>query len=276
MLRKFLMIVKVIEVRLRFVVVLVLVGLLIGKWDTIVNYWDRYTRPASVASRRLPDDQEFFCPMHPLVVRDHYEPDGGVPKCPICGMPLSLRTKGKAEELPAGVTARVQLSPDRIELAGIETAEVQFRPFSKRISTVGTVAYDEGRLSRVVSRTSGYVEKLYIDRTFVKVNRGDPLAEIYSPDLYSTAQEMLLAAKGDPSKDLAASARRRLKLFGVSRARDRRHAGLRRRHAAAGDPLVAERICHEQEHRRRRPRRGRHDPARDRRSFQGLDRGRPL
>ncbi len=86
---------------------------------------------------------------------------------------------------------------------------------SKQISTVGVVAYDEGRLSRVVSRTAGYVEKLYVDKTFVPVRRGDPLAEIYSPDLYSTAQEMLLAAKGDVAKDLATSARRRLKLFGV-------------------------------------------------------------
>ena len=134
-------------------------------------------------------------------------------------MPLSLRTKGQAEELPAGVTARVQLSPDRIAMAGIETAEVAYRPLSKQISTVGTVVYDEGRLSRVVSRTSGYVEKLYVDRTFAKVKRGDPLAEIYSPELYSTAQELLLAAKGGVAKDLVLSSRRRLALLGVARVR---------------------------------------------------------
>ncbi len=60
--------------------------------------------------------------MHPKVIRHSLEPDGSVPKCPICGMPLSLRTKGEAEPLPPGVTARVQLSPDRIALAGIATA----------------------------------------------------------------------------------------------------------------------------------------------------------
>ncbi len=148
--KKFKLIVQVIEVRLRFIVILAATGLLIGYWDTIANYWEKYTRPAGVAAGQLPADKEFFCPMHPKVIRDRLEPDGSVPKCPICGMPLSLRTKGQAEELPAGVTARVQLSPDRIAMAGIETAEVAYRPMSKQISTVGTVAYDEGRLSRVV------------------------------------------------------------------------------------------------------------------------------
>ena len=54
------------------------------------------------------------------------------------------------------------------------------------------MAYDESRLSRIVSRVSGYVEKLYVDKTLVTVKAGDPLAEIYSPELYSAAQELLL------------------------------------------------------------------------------------
>ena len=51
--------------------------------------------------------------MDPQVVRTTYEPNGDVPDCPICGMPLSIRAKGQKEELPAGITARVQLSPER-------------------------------------------------------------------------------------------------------------------------------------------------------------------
>ncbi len=214
--QRFKLIFKMVEVRLRFLVILLATFVLIGKWETIKNYWDRYMRPAAVAAGQLPADKEFYCPMHPAVIRHSLEPDGSVPKCPICGMPLSLRSRGEAAPLPPGVTARVQLSPDRIALAGIATARIEYRPMSKRISAVGVVAYDEGRLSRVVSRTAGYVEKLYVDKTFVPVRRGDPLAEIYSPDLYSTAQEMLSAAKGDVAKDLAESARRRLKLFGVA------------------------------------------------------------
>ena len=71
--------------------------------------------------------------------------------------------------------------------------------------------------SRIVSRVDGYVEKLYVDKTFAVVHKGDPLAEIYSPELYSTAQELLLATRGGGESDLAAAARNKLLLLGVSR-----------------------------------------------------------
>jgi hypothetical protein len=54
----------------------------------------------------------------------------------------------------------VQLSPERIQLAGIQTAEVGYQALTKTLTTVGDVAYDESRLSRVVSRIGGYVEKI--------------------------------------------------------------------------------------------------------------------
>ena len=78
--KKFKLIIQVIEVRLRFIVVLVATGLLIGYWDTIKNYWEKYTRPAGVAAGQLPADKEFFCPMHPKVIRDRLEPDGPRPQ----------------------------------------------------------------------------------------------------------------------------------------------------------------------------------------------------
>ena len=87
----------------------------------------------------------------------------------------------------------MQLSPERIQLAGIETVEVGYRPLVQQTVTVGNVAYDESRLSRIVSRVGGYVEKLYVDKTYVAVKQDEPLAEIYSPDLYASSQELLLA-----------------------------------------------------------------------------------
>ena len=86
---------RVIGVRLRFVAILAATFALIAYWDTIHNYWDKWTRPQTVASGQLPAEKEFFCPMHPKVVRTSLEADGSVPKCPLCGMPLSLRTKGE-------------------------------------------------------------------------------------------------------------------------------------------------------------------------------------
>ena len=214
--KRFLLVVKVVEVRLRFISVLVAVGLFIGYWDTVKNYWDKWTRPGAAAVRELGSDQEFFCPMDPQVIRSTYEPNGDVPKCPICGMPLSIRKKGEKQALPPGVTGRVQLTPERIQLAGVRTVPVEYRPVAKQTMTVGNVTFDESRLSRVVIRVKGYVEKLYVDKTFAIVHEGDPLAEIYSPELYSTSQEFLIALRRGTSTNLASIAGDRLRLFGVS------------------------------------------------------------
>ncbi len=204
---------KVIEIRLRFILVLVLTFVLIGNWDTVKNFWDKWTRPAVSEARKV-SDKEYFCPMHPSVVRDSLEPDGSVPKCPICGMPLSLHHKGEAAHLPDGVTARVQLSPERIQMAGLKTAEVEYRPLVKEITTVGFVDYDQSRQSQIVSRVSGFIEKLYVDKTFAKVSQSQPLALLYSPDLASTAADLALSLNRGGA-DLVESGKQRLKLLGI-------------------------------------------------------------
>ena len=206
----------VIMKRVRFIAILAGVGLLIVNWEGIKSHWDRWTHPRATANRQLPPGQEFFCSMHPQVVRTTYEPNGDVPDCPICGMPLTIRAQGQKEELPAGVTTRVQLSPERIQMAGIKTVAVDYRPVVRRTKTVGYVTYDESGLSRVVSRVGGYVEKLFVDKTFTMVHKGDPLAEIYSPEYYSAAKELILARRYGVSRDVADS--EKLLLLGLSEA----------------------------------------------------------
>lgn len=202
--------------RVRFIAVLAGVGMFIGYWDTVMNYWEKWTQHGAVHSHELEAGHEFYCPMDPQVVRSTYEPNGDVPKCPICGMPLSIRQKGEAAKLPEGITARVQLSPERIQLAGIKTVPVEYRPAARETKTVGYVTFDETRLSRIVSRVDGYVEKLYVNETYTVVHKGDPLAEIYSPELFSTARELVLATRDRGVPDLAVAARNKLLLLGVS------------------------------------------------------------
>ena len=87
--------------RVRFIAVLACVGMFIGYWDTVMNYWEKWTQANRVTARELEPGNEFYCPMDPQVVRSDYEPNGDIPKCPICGMPLSQRRKGAAATLPA-------------------------------------------------------------------------------------------------------------------------------------------------------------------------------
>src|SRR5690349_21061008 len=90
----FRLVVKVIELRLRFIALMAVTGLTFAYWDTLWNRYEKWMRPGAAAGHTVVVNTEHFCPMHPQVVRD--EPG----TCPICGMPLTRRKKGEAELLP--------------------------------------------------------------------------------------------------------------------------------------------------------------------------------
>lgn len=197
--------------RLRFVGIIAVIGLVIVKWDLLNAHYERWTRPAEAAAAADPDT-EYFCPMHPAIVRDTNKE-----KCPICFMPLSKRKKGEGGDvpLPPGVVSRVQISPYRVVLAGVRTAPVGYVPLAKEITTVGTVEFDERGLRHVAARVKGRIDRLAVNQTGQMVHTGDPLATVYSPDLVVTAQNLIDATRaGNP--DLARIARDRLTLWGLA------------------------------------------------------------
>ncbi|MBI2942880.1 MAG: efflux RND transporter periplasmic adaptor subunit [Candidatus Wallbacteria bacterium] len=202
---------RVLNTRLRFIYLMVATGLIVGYWDTIMNYYDRWTRPVVTPDALAGQESiEYFCPMHTNVVRS--EPG----KCPICGMPLSKRKKGTEVKLPEGILNRVQLAPYRVRQGGLATAAVEHRLLTKQIRTVGTVEYDERRLAKITARIGGRIDRLQVDFTGTVVKAGQTLASLYSPELVSTQEEYLLAIRGAGGVPLAGAARRRLLLWGIT------------------------------------------------------------
>src|SRR5207237_532613 len=130
------------------------------KWDYLVATYDQWVRPTATLTAE--PGIEYYCPMHPTVIRDNNKE-----KCPICFMPLSKRKKGEAsdEALPAGVTSRVQLSPYRVVLAGVQTVSMAYVPLTKEITTVGTVEFNERGLKTVPARVKGRIDTLYVNQT---------------------------------------------------------------------------------------------------------------
>ena len=219
-------ILKIVFARARFLAVFVIAALVVGYWDDIKNHVDKWTRPAvapdSLATSSA-SDIEYYCPMHPKVIRE--EPGS----CPVCGMPLVKRKKGEAVVLPADVLARVQLTPQRMALAGVQTSVVESKPVYRQINAVGLLDYDETKLARISARVAGRADELFVTFTGQSIKRGDPLYSLYSPEVYTALREYLSARKrvnelgttgaADTRMDASAiynAALQKLALWGVS------------------------------------------------------------
>ena len=98
------------------------------------------------------------------------------------------------EEMDSGSIA-ISIDPVTVQNMGIRTERVHEGPLRRTIRTVGTIDFDESGLAEVSTKFKGWVEKLYVDSMGSQVHRGDPLFEIYSPELYSAQMEYLLALK---------------------------------------------------------------------------------
>jgi Cu(I)/Ag(I) efflux system membrane fusion protein len=126
-------------------------------------------------------------------------------------MPQAQGT-GEPSQIPGYAT--VILSPERQQLIGVRKGRVVRDRLLMSIRAVGIIEPDQSRLSLPQVRVSGWVTKVYVNFVGQDVKRGDPLLEVYSPDLLTTQEEYLIAVEGG-QKSLQDSARRRLELWGV-------------------------------------------------------------
>jgi RND family efflux transporter MFP subunit len=140
------------------------------------------------------EGQLYTCGMHPQVIQNHPG------NCPICGMKLTPVRKqaapGSAATNPASnvsESSTIMVDPATVQNMNLRTGLVERGPLRRAVRTVGVVDFDETALTDVTTKFKGWVEKLYVDSTGQQVHRGDPLFDIYSPDLYSAQVEYLLA-----------------------------------------------------------------------------------
>ena len=110
----------------------------------------------------------------------------------------------------------ITVDPATVQKMGVRTAVVTKGPLRRVIRTVGTIDYNETALADVTTKFRGWIEKLYVDSTGKQVHKGEPLFDIYSPDLYSAQNEYVLALNQAGTGGLKASARQKLKLFDIS------------------------------------------------------------
>jgi Cu(I)/Ag(I) efflux system membrane fusion protein/cobalt-zinc-cadmium efflux system membrane fusion protein len=116
----------------------------------------------------------------------------GMPGKSPMGMDLVPVCPSEGNDAPDGV---VVIDSATVQNMGVRTAPVERRDLARSVRAVGRVAYDERRVSHVHTKVQGWVEKLFVDFVGQEVKRGQPLLEIYSPELVATQEELLLAAR---------------------------------------------------------------------------------
>lgn len=87
----------------------------------------------------------------------------------------------------------LQLSPQRMQAIGVQTALVEMRNVSDELRVPGNVDMNQRQLAYVQTRFPGWIQKVFANATYQYIRKGQPLFTIYSPDLISTEQEYLLA-----------------------------------------------------------------------------------
>ncbi len=210
---------------------------------------------ASTASKTL-----YHCGMHPQIIQDHPG------TCPICHMQLTpmqggdaaeggkaeakilyywdpmlgpssiSKTPGKSamgmdmipvysDEASGGPT--VTVDPAVVQNMGVQTAKVTKGSLNKTVRTVGVLEVPETGLYDITIKVNGYIDKLYADKTGMHIHKGDPLFDLYSPDLTVAEEELIAARKAvdamssaapevlKQAKDLMAGARRKLQLWDI-------------------------------------------------------------
>ncbi len=101
-----------------------------------------------------------------------------------------------AGEAAAVNSATITIDPATVQMMNIQTTEIASGPLRRTIRTVGTIDYNETALADVTTKFKGWIEKLDVDATGELVHRGEPLFEIYSPELYSAEAEYLAVLDG--------------------------------------------------------------------------------
>jgi len=214
---------------IRWVVLLFIVGLLslgYAQRARIASLWK--AKPASetehVKASPTPELKVLYWvdPMHPAYKSDK---PGKAPDCGMDLVPVYEEGTGMNANVPEGA---FQISPEKQQMIGVQYGEASYQAVSKTLRAVGRLAYDETKITRIHPRIEGWIEEVFVDFTGKQVNKGQPLISIYSPELWQTQQEYLLALKGrnelasssfreavTSSASLLEAARKRLELWDI-------------------------------------------------------------
>ncbi|SPF54315.1 Efflux transporter, RND family, MFP subunit [Candidatus Sulfopaludibacter sp. SbA4] len=196
------------------------------------GYGRWYAKPVAAAGAPARKVLYWVDSMHPWYKSDK---PGIAPDCGMKLVPVYAGDANRHEQtLPAGT---VEIAPEKQQLIGVEFSTAQYETVTGSIHAAARVVLDETKIAKVQTRLEGWIDQVFVDFTGKRIEKGDPLLTLYSPEALATQQEYLLALKAqrqmhdnpmqDPAQDpmrvmmgstenLVAAAKKRLELWDIT------------------------------------------------------------
>jgi Cu(I)/Ag(I) efflux system membrane fusion protein len=160
-------------------------GARVGAGDTAVA-----TAPATTAAPAAAAPRKLLYYRNPMGLAD----TSPVPKKDSMGMDYIAVYDG-ADDAGTG-SGELRISTEKVQKLGVRTEPAALRELARQVTAAGRVEIDERRVHTVAPKFEGWVERLHVSATGQAVARGQPLFEVYSPELVSAQREYMVAAGG--------------------------------------------------------------------------------
>lgn len=155
-------------------------------------------------------NEVYTCSMHPEIIRD--KPGN----CPICGMTLVKKiTENNAVE--DNSLDNVIKPTDNFIVGNYQTTTAIDTTLSGKINLPGIVGYDPNSSVNIAARMSGRIERMYVNYKYQKVNKGQKLFDLYSPELLTEQKNFIYMVINDvENPSIIDASRQKLLLYGMT------------------------------------------------------------
>ena len=168
-------------------------------------------KKAPATDNQMQAEQAIYtCPMHPEIIRN-------MPgSCPVCGMDLVKKETAGKKLTDTSLDALLKPANEFI-VSAIPVITIQKREEQIEIEALGNIAYDTRETGNISARVAGRIERLYVHYRYQKINKGQHILDMYSPEILTAQQNLLFLLKNDAgNKSFIQAAKERLLLLGMS------------------------------------------------------------
>jgi Cu(I)/Ag(I) efflux system membrane fusion protein len=167
----------------------IILGLLLLLGATAAGYWfGTRANPGAVETQAAAEaGRKLLYYRNPMGLPD----TSSVPKKDAMGMDYVPVHEGEEQS-----TSVVSISLDKVQKLGVKSEAAMLRELDRTLRVTGRIEIDERRTYTIAPKFEGWVERLYVNATGQAVSKGQPLFDVYSPELVAAQREHAVAVQG--------------------------------------------------------------------------------